>query len=498
MGIRRVLIANRGEIAVRVSRACREMGITSVAVFSQADRSAKHVRYADEAYEIGPPPSTESYLVIERIIGTALDSGCDAIHPGYGFLAENPSLPEACQDAGITFIGPTHVSMALLGNKTRARNVMKEAGIPIIPGVMESLETPDKAVEAAEGIGYPVLLKAAAGGGGKGVRVVENRDSMMSSFERARAEALSAFGNPDIFLEKYLVGPRHVEMQILADHHGNVIHLNERECSVQRRYQKLVEESPSCIMDSLLREKMGRAAVDAVKASGYTNAGTVEFLVDANRDFYFLEVNARLQVEHPVTEMITGIDLVKEQIRIAEGRKLELSQADIGIHGAAIECRISAEDPETFLPSTGYIQEMIEPSGPGIRVESGISADYEVPVYYDPLLSKVIAWGSTRDEAISRMLRAIDEYKIKGVKTTLPFHRRVLVSEEFVSGSYDTGIVPRIDSTRTEKYLEIAAIAATAVAMEDERVSFSVESTGVDDGWKKSGRIYGGLPGFRW
>lgn len=497
MNIKRVLIANRGEIAVRISRACREMGITSVAVFSQADRSAKHVRYADEAFEIGPPPSSESYLLVNRIIETAVNSGCQAIHPGYGFLAENPALPEACVKAGITFIGPSQHSMSLLGNKTEARKVMEKAGIPIIPGVMEPLETAADSLAAARDIGYPVLLKATGGGGGKGVRVVESEDKLESAYERARAEAQSAFGNPDVFLEKYLVDPRHVEMQILADNQGNVIHLNERECSVQRRYQKLVEESPSCIVDEDLRRRMGEAAICAVKASGYTNAGTVEFLVDSNRDFFFLEVNTRLQVEHPVTEMITGVDLVKEQILIASGGKLRLKQEDIGIHGAAIECRISAEDPETFLPSVGYIREMIEPSGPGIRVESGISANYEVPVHYDPLLAKVIAWGSSREEAIARMLRAIDEYKIKGIKTTIPFHRRVLVNGDFVSGNYNTGIVPRIDHHRTFHYLEIAAIAATAVVMEEEKVTFTAE-TKKGDGWKLSGRMYGGLRSIGW
>lgn len=497
MRIDRILIANRGEIAVRIARACHEMGITSVAVFSVADRSAKHVRYADEAYEIGPAPSGESYLVIEKIIETALKSRCQAVHPGYGFLAENPELPAACEKAGLIFIGPSQRSMALLGNKTEARKVMEKAGIAIIPGVMEPLESTDEAVEAAESTGYPVLLKAACGGGGKGVRVVESSDRLIAAFERARAEALSAFGNPDVYLEKYLIKPRHVEMQILADEYGNVIHLNERECSVQRRYQKLVEESPSCIVDEDLRKRMGKAAIDAVRASGYTNAGTVEFLVDSDRNFYFLEVNARLQVEHPVTEMITGLDLVKEQIRIASGERLSILQEDIGIHGAAIECRISAEDPRSFLPSVGVIRELIEPSGPGIRVESGIAVGYEIPVYYDPLLSKVIAWGKNREEAIARMLRALDEYKIKGVKTTIPFHREVLVDEGFISGDYDTGIVSGIEHTETSDYLEIAAIAATIVVMDEEIMTFESDSQKAD-AWKLSGRIYNGLHSIGW
>jgi len=490
--INKILIANRGEIAVRIARACHETGITSVAVFSEADRSAKHVRYADEAYEIGPAPSVESYLVVDRIIETALKAGCQAIHPGYGFLAENPALPAACAAGGLIFIGPDADSMALLGNKTEARKVMEKAGIPIIPGAMEPLQTEAEALAAAAEAGYPVLLKAAAGGGGKGVRVVYSEDELPSAFTRAGAEALSAFGNPDVFLEKYLIEPRHVEIQILADNYGNVIHLNERECSVQRRYQKLIEESPCCMLDEAMRDRMGKAAIAAVKASGYTNAGTVEFLVDSSGDFYFLEVNTRLQVEHPVTELITGIDLVKEQIRIASGEKLGMSQEDIGINGAAIECRISAEDPETFLPSVGYIRELVEPSGPGIRVESGISADYDVPVYYDPLLAKVITWGRDRGEAIARMLRALDEYKIKGIKTTIPFHRKVLVDRGFAEGNYNTGIVPRIEHHRTNEFLEISAIAATIVAMNDKNVDF-VSDVKQDDRWKLSGRMYGGI-----
>ena len=491
-GINKILIANRGEIAIRIARACHETGITSVAVFSQADRSAKHVRYADEAYEIGPAPSAESYLVIDRIIETALKAGCQAVHPGYGFLAENPALPAACAAEGLIFIGPSADSMALLGNKTEARKLMEKAGIPIIPGTKEPLKSEAEALTSAAEIGYPVLLKAAAGGGGKGVRVVHSKDELPSAFKRAGAEALSSFGNPAIYLEKYLIEPRHVEMQILADNYGNVIHLNERECSVQRRYQKLVEESPCCILDEAMRNRMGNAAIAAVKASGYTNAGTVEFLIDSTGDFYFLEVNARLQVEHPVTEMITGIDLVKEQIRIASGEELNLTQEDIGINGAAIECRISAEDPETFLPSVGYIRELVEPSGPGIRLESGISADCDIPVFYDPLISKVIAWGRDRGEAIARMLRALDEYKIKGVKTTIPFHRKVLVNRDFVEGNYDTGIVSRIEKKKTDNFLEISAIAATVVAMDNEKIDF-VSNVKQDDRWKLSGRMYGGI-----
>jgi len=495
--ITKILIANRGEIAVRVARACREMGITSVAVYSEADRSARHVRYADEAYEIGPPPSSESYLLVKRIIDTALKAGCQAIHPGYGFLAENPALPKACAKAGLIFIGPSAESMALLGNKTEARKVMAAANVPIIPGAKEPLPSVIEALSAAVEVGYPVLLKAAGGGGGKGVRIVNSPEEMGSAFERARAEAVSAFGNPDIYLEKFVVGPHHVEIQILADSHGNVIHLNERECSVQRRYQKLIEESPCCILDSALREKMGETAKKAVLASGYENAGTVEFLVDSKRDFYFLEVNARLQVEHPVTELITGIDLVKEQIRIAQGLPLSITQEQVPIHGAAIECRISAEDPESFLPSVGLIRELIEPSGPGVRVDSGISKNYDVPVYYDPLLAKVITWGATREEARTRMLRALEEYKIEGVKTTIPFHRRVLTHEAFIKGDYDTGIVPRIEHSRTTRHLEVAAMAAVIVAMSDERMEFTSEAEN-PEGWKLAGRVFHGLHRLGW
>ncbi len=494
----KVLIANRGEIAIRVARGCRELGIETVAVFSEVDRSAKHVRYCDEAYKIGPAPSSESYLVIEKIIETALESGCQAIHPGYGFLAENAALPAACVKAGLTFIGPTAEAMALLGSKTEARKTMEKAGVPIIPGIDKSLDSAEEALEVAKKIGYPVLLKAAAGGGGKGVRIVDSEEVLSQELERAQAEAQAAFGDPSVFLEKYIVKPRHVEIQILADEHGNVIHLNERECSVQRRYQKLVEESPSCILDDELRQKMGETAIKAVQASGYTNAGTVEFLVDSNRDFYFLEVNTRLQVEHPVTELITGIDLVREQIRVAAGEKLTITQEDVGINGASIECRISAEDPDTFLPSTGIIKEMVEPAGPGVRVESGIAENSEVSIYYDPLLAKVIVWAPTRQEAIDRMLRALEEYKIKGVKTTIPFHLRVLKHEDFVSGNYDTGIVPKVKVTKKNKNVEIAAIAATIVAMADENISFADSGKAESNAWKMSGRGNGGLDSFRW
>ncbi|MBD3370512.1 acetyl-CoA carboxylase biotin carboxylase subunit [Candidatus Fermentibacteria bacterium] len=493
----KILIANRGEIAVRVMRACREMGIAAVGVYSEADRSARHVRYADEAYEIGPPPSSQSYLLIDRIIQTAKTAGCQAIHPGYGFLAENPDLASACESEGIVFIGPNSAAMELVGDKTKARSTIEKAGIPIIPGVKEPLSDPEVAVSEAEKVGYPIMLKAAGGGGGKGVRIVNRTEEMADALERARSEAMSSFGNPDIYLEKYVVKPRHVEIQILADNHGNVIHLNERECSIQRRYQKLIEESPSCALNEELRRAMGEAAVKSAKASGYSNAGTVEFLVDADRNFYFLEVNARLQVEHPVTELITGIDLVKQQVRISAGEKLEISQDEIGINGAAIECRICAEDPRTFFPSTGIIEELVEPAGPGVRIESGIHAGFEVSVYYDPLIAKLITWGQNREEAVARMQRALEEYKIKGIQTTIPFHQKALVYKPFLEGNYDTSTVTEIEHEQTEQHIEIGAIAATMVAMDEETVGFQ---TGAEecDNWKMTGRLNYGLHRLNW
>ena len=487
MRFNKILVANRGEIAIRVMRACRELGIRTVAVFSEVDRTSKHVRYADEAFEIGPAPSVESYLKIDRIIETAKLSGCQAIHPGYGFLAENPDLPRACEREDIIFIGPSSESMALVADKTEARKTVIEVGIPVIPGLEKPVEDIEEAVKAAEIIGYPIMIKAAAGGGGKGVRVVHKPVDLRENLELARAEAQSAFNNPSVYLERYLIKPRHVEIQILADHYGNIIHLNERECSVQRRYQKLIEESPSCIMDEDLRLRMCDAAIRAIRASGYTNAGTVEFLVDNDRNFYFCEVNARLQVEHPVTELITGIDLVKQQISIAAGNPLSIRQDDIQIYGAAIECRVSAEDPVSFMPSTGHISEVVEPAGPGIRVESGIYEGYDVTVYYDPLLAKVITWGSDRKEALARMDRALEEYKIKGIKTTIPFHQKALRYKPFIEGNYNTGIVEEIEHQETDSHIEIAAVAAAIVAMADKPVSLQTDQK-KSSRWKYSGR----------
>ncbi len=494
---RKILVANRGEIAIRVMRACRELDIESVAVYSEVDRTSKHVRYADEAWCIGPPQSTESYLRIDKIIEVALESGSDAIHPGYGFLAENPALPTACKEAGLVFIGPSAESMALLGDKTEARKMAVKAGITVIPGISRALTDSDEAIGLADKIGYPILLKAAGGGGGKGVRIVEEPSELADAFERATAEAAAAFDNPDIFIEKYLVRPRHVEFQVLADSHGNAIHLNERECSVQRRFQKLVEESPSCALDEELRQLMGETAIQAIKSSGYTNAGTVEFLLDDDSNYYFCEVNTRLQVEHPVTELITGVDLVKEQIRIASGEPLRLRQEDIGINGASIECRICAEDPISFLPSIGTITELVEPAGPGVRLESGINEGCEVTMYYDPLIAKLIVWGGDRQEAIARMKRALEEYKIKGIQTTIPFHVKVLNHKPFIDGCYNTGIVQDIEHPETDRHIEISAIAAAIIAMTQGEVEIRPASEG-QSRWKQAGRTEHGIHRRRW
>jgi len=437
--IKKILIANRGEIAVRVMRACRDLDITSVAVFSEADKSAYHVRLADEAYCIGPPPSNESYLVQDRIIEAAKKCGADAIHPGYGFLAENAGFAARCASEGIIFIGPRAETISLLGDKLQARAAALQAGLPVVPGTEFDADDIDQALSRADGIGYPVLIKAAAGGGGKGMRVVEQPDQFAESLKRASSEALSAFGDGRVFIEKFLARPRHIEMQILCDTHGNAIHLGERECSIQRRHQKVIEESPSPMMTPELRERMGTAAVDIAKRTGYVGAGTVEFMVHGKDEFYFLEVNTRLQVEHPVTELVTGLDLVKEQIAIAEGRPLAHSQEDITLTGHAIECRICAEDPDqNFMPSTGTLKNYRIPAGPGVRVDSGVVIFSEVPIYYDPLVAKMIVWGADRDEAISRTRRALEEYRVSGVHTTIGFCRTLMDNQKFIEGDLST------------------------------------------------------------
>ncbi len=490
---RKVLIANRGEIAVRIIRACRELGIRTVAVFSEVDRNALHVRYADEAYCIGPAPALESYLRIDKIIDVARRAGADAIHPGYGFLAERPDFAEACEEAGIAFIGPPPRAIGAMGDKATARKMAKALGVPIVPGTDGGLSDEDL-MEAARRIGFPILIKASAGGGGKGMRIARSLEEMPDALAAARREAMAAFGDDDVYLEKLIEGARHVEVQILADAHGNVIHLGERECSIQRRHQKLIEESPSPIVDEEMRQRMGEVAVRIAQAIGYVNAGTVEFLVDRDRNFYFIEMNTRLQVEHPVTEMVTGVDIVKEQIRIARGRKLRYRQEDIRQTGWAIECRITAEDPfNNFMPSTGRIITLAEPTGPGVRVDSGVYEGCEITPYYDSLIAKVITWGETRGEAILRMRRALEEFRIIGIKTIIPFHQAILNSTRFLAGHFDTKFVEErfsLDEETPPELEEVAAIIATLVAHRRGQAATYVarRATREINGWKWAGR----------
>ena len=459
---KKILIANRGEIALRVIRACHELDIQAVAVYSEPDRESLHVLRADEAYCIGPGPSQESYLVINRIIETAKQAKCEAIHPGYGFLAENADFAQACEDSGIVFIGPRAEAMRTMGDKTEARKKVGKAGVPTIPGVDRGLKSFETMHKVAQDIGYPVLIKAALGGGGKGMRVCRADGELKQGFELCRKESLSAFGSPKIYLEKYLEKPRHIEFQILADHHGKTVHLNERECSIQRRHQKLIEESPSVAIDEELRHRMGEAAVAASAAVDYVNAGTIEFLLDAEKNFYFLEMNTRLQVEHPVTELITGVDLVYEQLNIAAGRKMSLEQEEIIRNGHAVECRIYAEDPEAgFLPSCGEIAQLREPAGPGIRVDSGVYQGWEVPVFYDPLLAKLLAWAPDRKTCLKRMHRALTEYRIHGVKTTIGFLQEVMGGARFKKGDFDTHFID--EKEEKEKKIAKDAIRAAGI-----------------------------------
>lgn len=468
---RKVLVANRGEIAVRVIRALRERGVASVVVYSDADRASLAVRMADEAVHLGPAPSAESYLHMERILGAARKVGADAIHPGYGFLSENETFAAACRDAGLVFIGPSAESIAKVGSKTAARQLAKAAGAPILPGMEEPARSVEEARAAAARIGYPVLLKATAGGGGKGMRAVEREQDLDAALRDASSEAEHAFHNPAVYLEKLIVKPRHIEIQVLGDHYGNIIHLGERECSLQRRHQKVIEECPSPVMleHPGMRQAMGEAALRIAKAAGYYNAGTCEFLVDEALNFYFLEMNTRLQVEHPVTELATGLDLVDWQLRIASGERLSLRQEDIEWRGSAIECRVYAEDAEMgFLPSPGKITALREPSGPGIRVDSGVYPGWVVPMDYDPMLAKLIAWSRDRPSAVRRLRRAIGEYSVSGIKTNLPFFRRVLADREFTGGKLHTGFideffaragrVQEVDGELTEFAAIIAAV----------------------------------------
>lgn len=441
--IKKVLIANRGEIAVRVIRTCREMGILSVAVYSDADRRALHVRYADEAYHIGPSPSRESYLNGDKIIEVALKAGADAIHPGYGFLSENADFARKCAEAGIIFIGPDPDAIDQMGDKITARQTMIAAGVPVVPGTQQKVSDMETVRRIVDEIGLPVIIKASAGGGGKGMRLVRRHEDLISAVKMAQSEALSAFGDDTVYIEKYVESPHHIEFQILADRQGNVVHLFERECSIQRRHQKVIEETPSPFITPELREQMGQAAVAAAKAVNYVGAGTIEFLVDANYNFYFLEMNTRLQVEHPITERVIGIDLVKEQIQIASGLPISFKQHEIAQHGHAIECRILAEDPfNNFMPSPGLIRHISEPNGLGVRTDGYAYEGYEIPIYYDPMISKLITWGRNRTEAIDRMKRALFEYKITGVKTSIRFLERIMDNHDFRMGNYNTHFIP--------------------------------------------------------
>ena len=438
--IKKLLIANRGEIAVRIIRACREMGIESVAVFSEADREALHVQLADEAYCIGPTSSKDSYLNVTNIISVAKLTACDAIHPGYGFLAENADFAELCRECNITFVGPSPEAITRMGTKDIARETMREAGVPIVPGSTGIINNIDEALELVNKIQYPVIIKATAGGGGKGIRVAKNEQELIKGINITQQEALTAFGNPGVYIEKYIEDFRHVEIQVLADSYGNTIHLGERDCSIQRRLQKLLEETPSPALDGEIREEMGNAAIKAAKAVDYSGAGTVEFIYDyRNRKYYFMEMNTRIQVEHPVTEMVTGVDLIKEQIRVASGEKLSLKQKDVTFTGWAIECRINAENPEkNFLPSAGKIKMYLPPGGLGVRIDSAAYPGYTIPPYYDSMIAKVITYGNTRDEAISRMKRALSEFVVEGIHTTIPFHLKLLENEHFVEGQFNT------------------------------------------------------------
>ncbi len=498
----KILIANRGEIAVRVIRACRDLKISPVAVFSEADAGAQHVRLADEAYCVGPAPSSESYLNTSAIIEAAQKAGAEAIHPGYGFLAENPDFAHSVAKAKLVFIGPPAEAMEVMGSKTNARRAAIDAGAPVVPGTTEALKSFQDAQQTAEEIGYPIMLKAAAGGGGKGMREVMIATELRSAFEAAQSEALSAFGNADVYVEKVVEKPRHIEIQVFADSHGNYVHLGERECSIQRRHQKVIEECPSPLNDPQLRQRMGDAAIKIARSVDYVGAGTVEFLYsDVTRDFYFLEMNTRLQVEHPVTELVTGLDLVREQISVAAGQPLSFAQSDVRWQGHAIECRVYAEDPSNnFLPSPGKISYLRVPAGPGIRDDGGVAQGDDVSIYYDPMISKLAAWGRTRDEAIDRMRRALDEYAVGGLKTTLPFFREVIRDEEFLAAKLDTGFITRFNRRRANSAngtrpgtdsttkRDIAIIAAAlayrrGVAKSNERQSPQVQSK-----WTMSGR----------
>lgn len=494
--IKKVLIANRGEIAVRIMRSCREMGIKSVAVYSEADRTSMHVRYANEAYCIGPAPSNESYLVIDKIIDAAKKSKADAIHPGYGFLSENAEFSDRCIKEGIIFIGPSAYAINTMGDKITARKTMLAANVPVVPGTTEALTDMKSAIKTIEDIGLPVMVKASSGGGGKGMRLVKKKSEIESSINAAKSEAMAAFGDDTIYIEKYIDSPHHIEFQILADSHGNAVHLFERECSVQRRHQKVVEETPSPIMTPEVREEMGKHAVAAALAVDYVGAGTIEFIVDDNLNYYFLEMNTRLQVEHPITERVVGVDLVKEQIKIASGEKLTLKQEELKQYGHAIECRIYAEDPDNnFMPCPGKIKHITEPLGLGVRHDGYVYEGYEIPMYYDPLISKLIVWANTREEAIARLRRALYNYKITGVKTSIKFLAKIVECPDFVEGKYNTHFIEdnydflMSKGDKVGKFEDVAIIAAF-VDYIDKVADLQPEkpSSTLGNNWKDFGR----------
>jgi len=464
---KRILVANRGEIAVRIIRAAKDLGVDSVAIYHEVDKGMPYVHYADYAYQLVSDTPKQGYLDINQIIEIAKKSGAEAIHPGYGFLSENAKFSKAVSDSGLKFIGPKPHAIEVMGSKTKARELMAKAGVPIVPGTQEKIIDMKIAYQIAEEIGYPILLKASAGGGGKGMRRVGSKDEFQSAFEAAQRESLKAFGDDSIYIEKLIENPRHIEIQIIGDEHGNYVHLGERDCSIQRRHQKVIEEAPSTVLDSGLRNKMGEVAINAAKACGYVNAGTIEFLFDTNKNFYFLEMNTRLQVEHPITEMVTNVDLAKEQIRIAAGEKLSFKQEDIAWVGHSIECRINAEDPfNNFMPVTGVVNYLREPGGRGVRVDSGIENGSEITIHFDSLLAKLVIYGRNRTEAISRMKRALSHYRIKGLKTSVPFELAVMDSPEFVNGNYNTGFIEnnfdfnRLKEMKKEYEEMVAAIAA--------------------------------------
>jgi acetyl-CoA carboxylase biotin carboxylase subunit len=490
--MKKILIANRGEIALRIMRSAREMGIKTVAVYSEADRNALHVRYADEAVCIGPAPSNQSYLVFEKIIGACKQTGAEAIHPGYGFLSENAAFAREVKKSGLILIGPSPEAMEIMGNKLSAKAAALKYNIPMVPGTEEAITDVQEAKKRAEEVGFPILIKAAAGGGGKGMRIVESANDFEEQMKLAVSEATSAFGDGSVFIERYVSSPRHIEIQVLGDMHGNIVHLFERECSVQRRHQKVVEEAPSAVLTPEIRAAMGKCAVDVARSCNYVGAGTVEFILDEKLNFYFLEMNTRLQVEHPVTEMITGLDLVKEQIKIARGEKLSFKQEDLEIKGHAVELRVYAEDPaNNFLPDIGTLKTYRLPQGPGVRVDDGFEEGMEIPIYYDPMIAKLITYGKNREEAIERMVRAIDEYQITGIETTLPFGKFVMQHEAFTSGKFDTHFVKKYfqpEKLQQENKAEAMIAALVAAQLMQQKLSTITHQASAASAaaWKKN------------